>query len=297
MFFFHFLSLKTEWLISWDVMFALISDAYSSGLVKYRDPYPFGVDPSWRGSRSELPFLNSLKMKMSILLGVAQMNLGILLSYFDARFFGSSLDIRCVLLSTLFISDYIPYFTSFKLPFHLEGRDWSCFRILVSRYQFVPQMIFLNSLFGYLSLLIVIKWCTGSQADLYHVMIYMFLSPTDDLGENQLFWGQRPLQAWSSLFYLLSRCLKCYIILSVVNIEINWCLTFADSVVAFGFSCSSMDALSKTFYFKKATFGGNLVVDLSCIYFFCRKSVNILTSLTIILEIVLMFVGGAFGLS
>ncbi|KAK1589189.1 hypothetical protein Q3G72_031332 [Acer saccharum] len=134
---------------------ATCSDAYSVGLIKYQDTYPFGVDPSWRGSRSELPFLNSLKMKMSILLGVVQMNLGILLSYFNARFFGSSLDIR---------------------------------------YQFVPQVIFLNSLFGYLSLLIIIKWCTGSQADLYHVMIYMFLSPTDDLGENQLFWGQRPLQ-------------------------------------------------------------------------------------------------------
>ncbi|PPS04165.1 hypothetical protein GOBAR_AA16478 [Gossypium barbadense] len=131
------------------------SDAKSAGLIKFRDPYPFGVDPSWRGSRLELPFLNSLKMKMSILLGVAQMNLGIILSYFNARFFRSSLDIR---------------------------------------YQFVPQMIFLNSLFGYLSLLIIIKWCTGSQADLYHVMIYMFLSPTDDLGENELFWGQRPLQ-------------------------------------------------------------------------------------------------------
>ena len=55
-------------------------------------------------------------------------------------------------------------------------------------------MIFLNSLFGYLSVLIIVKWCTGSQADLYHVMIYMFLSPTDDLGENQLFPGQKPLQ-------------------------------------------------------------------------------------------------------
>ncbi|KAG6570755.1 V-type proton ATPase subunit a1, partial [Cucurbita argyrosperma subsp. sororia] len=131
------------------------SDVHTVGLVKYRDAYPFGVDPSWRGSRSELPFLNSLKMKLSILLGIAQMNLGIILSYFNARFTGSSLDIR---------------------------------------YQFVPQVIFLNSLFGYLSLLIVIKWCTGSQADLYHVMIYMFLSPFDDLGENELFWGQRPLQ-------------------------------------------------------------------------------------------------------
>lgn len=72
-------------------------DAHTIGLVKYREPYPFGVDPSWRGSRSELPFLNSLKMKMSILLGVVHMNLGILLSYFNARFFGNSLDIRCSL--------------------------------------------------------------------------------------------------------------------------------------------------------------------------------------------------------
>ncbi|EXC33238.1 V-type proton ATPase 116 kDa subunit a isoform 1 [Morus notabilis] len=127
---------------------ATCSDAHTAGLVKFRDPYPFGVDPSWRGSRSELPFLNSLKMKMSILLGVAQMNLGIVISYFNACFFRSSIDIR---------------------------------------YQFVPQMIFLNSLFGYLSLLIIIKWCTGSQADLYHVMIYMFLSPTDDLVPWMLF--------------------------------------------------------------------------------------------------------------
>ncbi|WOG86955.1 hypothetical protein DCAR_0206174 [Daucus carota subsp. sativus] len=141
------------------------SNAYTVGLIKFRDPYPFGVDPSWRGSRSELPFLNSLKMKMSILLGVAQMNLGIMLSYFDARFFGNSLDIK---------------------------------------YQFVPQIIFLNSLFGYLSLLILIKWCTGSQADLYHVMIYMFLSPFDDLGDNQLFWGQGVVQVMLLLAALVA---------------------------------------------------------------------------------------------
>lgn len=74
---------------------------------------------------------------------------------------------------------------------------------LVLRYQFLPQMIFLNSLFGYLSLLVIIKWCTGSRADLYHVMIYMFLSPFEDLGENELFWGQRPLQAIIMTPYLL----------------------------------------------------------------------------------------------
>ncbi|KAJ9704219.1 hypothetical protein PVL29_002676 [Vitis rotundifolia] len=130
-------------------------DASTAGLIKVRRTYPFGVDPAWHGSRSELPFLNSLKMKMSILIGVAQMNLGIILSYFNAKFFQNSLNI------------------------------W---------FQFVPQMIFLNSLFGYLSVLIIVKWCTGSQADLYHIMIYMFLSPTDDLGENQLFIGQKTAQ-------------------------------------------------------------------------------------------------------
>lgn len=130
-------------------------DATTIGMIKVRETYPFGVDPIWHGTRSELPFLNSLKMKMSILLGVAQMNLGIILSYYNAKFFKNDINI------------------------------W---------YQFIPQMIFLNSLFGYLSLLIIVKWCTGSQADLYHILIYMFLSPMDDLGENQLFWGQKYLQ-------------------------------------------------------------------------------------------------------
>ncbi|ESW30758.1 hypothetical protein PHAVU_002G179900 [Phaseolus vulgaris] len=130
-------------------------DASTIGLIKVRDTYPFGVDPKWHGTRSELPYLNSLKMKMSILLGVSQMNLGIIMSYYNAKYFENNINI------------------------------W---------YQFVPQMIFLNSLFGYLSLLIIVKWCTGSQADLYHVVIYMFLSPTEDLGENQLFVGQKLLQ-------------------------------------------------------------------------------------------------------
>ncbi|KAK1304614.1 Vacuolar proton ATPase a3 [Acorus calamus] len=144
---------------------ASCGDASTAGLIKVRDAYPFGLDPIWHGSRSELPFLNSLKMKMSILIGVAQMNLGIVLSYFNALFFRNGLNV------------------------------W---------YQFIPQLIFLNSLFGYLSVLIIVKWCTGSKADLYHVMIYMFLSPTDELGENQLFVGQRELQLVLLLLALVS---------------------------------------------------------------------------------------------
>ncbi|KAM7256196.1 hypothetical protein ACFE04_011937 [Oxalis oulophora] len=155
------LLLATSYFLIWEKKFSSqvtatgFSDATTAGLVKVRPTYPFGVDPKWHGTRSELPYLNSLKMKMSILLGVAQMNLGIIISYFNAKFFRNELNIWC---------------------------------------QFVPQIIFLNSLFGYLSLLIIVKWCTGSKADLYHVMIYMFLSPTEDLGENELFSGQKLLQ-------------------------------------------------------------------------------------------------------
>jgi hypothetical protein len=68
-------------------------DATTVGLIKARPTYPFGVDPVWHGSRSELPFLNSLKMKMSILIGVTQMNLGIILSYFNAAYFRNSLNV------------------------------------------------------------------------------------------------------------------------------------------------------------------------------------------------------------
>ncbi|CAH1444815.1 unnamed protein product [Lactuca virosa] len=83
------------------------SEATTIGLIKVRDTYPFGVDPVWHGSRSELPFLNSLKMKMSILLGVAQMNLGIVLSFFNAIYFKNSVNVWF---------QFIPQMIFFKRP-------------------------------------------------------------------------------------------------------------------------------------------------------------------------------------
>eukprot|EP00271_Cylindrocystis_brebissonii_P001270 TRINITY_DN1157_c2_g1_i1.p1 TRINITY_DN1157_c2_g1~~TRINITY_DN1157_c2_g1_i1.p1 ORF type:complete len:820 (-),score=206.26 TRINITY_DN1157_c2_g1_i1:844-3303(-) len=142
------------------------ADATTSGLVKAEGyTYPFGLDPAWHGSTSELPFTNSLKMKMSILLGVTQMMLGIMLSYMNAAYFNLPLNIM---------------------------------------YEFIPQVLFLGGIFGYLCFLILLKWCTGSQADLYHIMIYMFLSPMDDLGDNQLFYGQTTLQVVLVLVALVS---------------------------------------------------------------------------------------------
>jgi V-type H+-transporting ATPase subunit a len=130
------------------------------GQVKFAEgmgPYPFGVDPVWHGTKAELPFLNSMKMKMSILLGVVHMNLGIVMSFFNNLYFRDRLSTIC---------------------------------------EFIPQMIFLNALFGYLCIAIVYKWLSAKTTDLYHVMIYMFLSPGTVDKEGFLFSGQAGLQVF-----------------------------------------------------------------------------------------------------
>ena len=45
-----------------------------------KDPdcvYPVGIDPVWYGTKQELIFLNSFKMKISVILAIAHMSLGI----------------------------------------------------------------------------------------------------------------------------------------------------------------------------------------------------------------------------
>ncbi|XGW15379.1 hypothetical protein V3C99_001118 [Haemonchus contortus] len=83
-------------------------------------PYPIGVDPIWNLAESnKLNFLNSMKMKISVIVGIAQMTFGVLLSYQNYKYFKSDLDIK---------------------------------------FMFIPQMIFLASIFMYLCLEIVVKW-------------------------------------------------------------------------------------------------------------------------------------------
>eukprot|EP00298_Acanthocystis_sp_HF-20_P007827 c17311_g1_i1.p1 GENE.c17311_g1_i1~~c17311_g1_i1.p1 ORF type:complete len:828 (+),score=288.33 c17311_g1_i1:52-2535(+) len=83
--------------------------------------YPFGIDPIWKQSENELPFTNSLKMKLSIVLGVTQMEFGILLGGMN----------------------------------HIYFRNWIAFFN-----EFIPQIVFLSSIFGYMVFVMFLKWTT-----------------------------------------------------------------------------------------------------------------------------------------
>ena len=126
-----------------------------------KDPYLFGIDPAWHGADNSLVFTNSLKMKMSIVMGVVHMSFAICLN--------------------------IPNYLHTRKP-QLIIAEW------------LPQMLFLNSIFGYLVICIIIKWSTDwSQSSngppgLLNMLIYMFLSPGGLDSKDQLFKGQNFIQ-------------------------------------------------------------------------------------------------------
>jgi len=84
-------------------------------------PYPFGVDWAWAGASNQLLFLNSLKMKMSVLFGVLQMMLGLVLRFMNAAFFKSKIDFVC---------------------------------------ECIPMLIFMVCFFGWMDFMILYKWVT-----------------------------------------------------------------------------------------------------------------------------------------
>ena len=85
----------------------------------YGSPYPFGVDPVWQIAINKIVFLNSFKMKISIILGVIHMLFGLVVSFLNSKYFNKKVNIIC---------------------------------------EFIPQFMFLSFMFGYMSLLMIHKW-------------------------------------------------------------------------------------------------------------------------------------------
>lgn len=51
-----------------------------------------GIDPTWHLGANELAYLNSLKMKISVILGVLQMGMGVFMKALNAIYKKNSLD-------------------------------------------------------------------------------------------------------------------------------------------------------------------------------------------------------------
>lgn len=49
--------------------------------------FPVGIDPAWFQSKNELVFFNSMKMKISVILGVVQMGFGVCLKASNSIYF------------------------------------------------------------------------------------------------------------------------------------------------------------------------------------------------------------------
>lgn len=74
---------------------------HSTNQVSFKEDctYPIGVDPKWYIAKNELTYMNSLKMKISVILGVAQMSLGVIMKALNSLFFKRYID---------FIFEFIP---------------------------------------------------------------------------------------------------------------------------------------------------------------------------------------------
>jgi V-type H+-transporting ATPase subunit a len=135
--------------------------------------YPFGIDPKWYVSQNELSFFNSIKMKLSVILGVLQMIFGIILKG----------------MNCLHFNNYIEFIL-----------------------EFIPQIIFMTAFFGYMNIMIFIKWSTDWSDDTSKapsiITLLMNIVLKKGSVENKPLWGDAATQE-NLHYWILIICAIC----------------------------------------------------------------------------------------
>ncbi|GLD67310.1 V-type proton ATPase 116 kDa subunit a [Lates japonicus] len=126
----------------------------------FTSPYPFGIDPIWGLANNKLTFLNSYKMKMSVIIGIIHMTFGVCLSFFNYWHFGQVSSVFFVL---------------------------------------IPELFFMLCLFGYLVFMVVFKWIaytpdqsqTAPSILIHFIDMFLFTENSDN---PPLYKGQMVVQ-------------------------------------------------------------------------------------------------------
>ena len=108
--------------------------------------YPVGLDPSWIGTVNELTYTNSLKMKLSIIVGVLHMMLGIFIRGIN----------------------------------NINAKNHAAFY-----FEFIPQFLFMGLMFGYLISMIFYKWGTDYDSNTHEApsLLTIMINMAIKLGE------------------------------------------------------------------------------------------------------------------
>ena len=130
--------------------------------------YPVGMDPVWHDKENALLFYNSFKMKFAVIFGISQMILGVVLKFMNT-------------------------------VYHKNWVDFWC--------EAVPQMVFMLTFFGWMIVLIVVKWLINwdermagnvkglcNPPSLINTLINFALKPGSV--SDKLFIGQDTIQFW-----------------------------------------------------------------------------------------------------
>ena len=147
--------------------------------------YPFGIDSKWYSASNELAFTNSIKMKLSVIFGVMQMIFGIVLKGVNDVYFNK----------------------------------WLAFV-----FEFIPQIIFMCLLFGYMVVMIFMKWSVNWNNEVQNPpsiithMINIFLK----FGSvsNEPLWGKERVELGGNVVYQQEQFHKAILIICIILVPI-----------------------------------------------------------------------------